>query len=85
MIVESTVNKFTPAQYEAAIPKTCRLTTMDAHVDIMLCWGLANSIRTNTPMNCGWCEENSEHTREEWLVWYKNDTEQRKIWRILND
>lgn len=70
--------------YAAAIPKCCRLTTLEAHESIMLCWGLVESIKRKTPMVCGWCEFNSEHTREEYGKWWDEEQKKRKMWDILN-
>lgn len=67
--------------YERAIPKNCKLTTIEEHVDIMLCWGLSRSIGSNTKMNCGWCEFNNEHTDEE----RKEQQLKERAWRILNN
>jgi hypothetical protein len=75
---------FTENEYTVAIPTCCRLTTLEAHEEIMLCWGLANSIRTKESMICGWCEFNSEHTREEYGVWWKEERQKQKVWDILN-
>ena len=46
---------FTQAQYEAAIPRCCS-ASMREHLDMLLCWGLAASIRDGTAMNCDGCD-----------------------------
>jgi hypothetical protein len=46
---------FTQEQYEAAIPSCCSLETLEEHMGIMLCWGLAASLRAGKPMDCGGC------------------------------
>ena len=70
--------------YQSAIPKCCRLTTLEAHNDIMLCWGLKESIRNETPMVCGWCEFNNEHTKEEYDHWLREELSRQRVWKILN-
>ena len=46
---------FTQAQYEAAIPRCCS-ASMREHLDMLLCWTLAASIRDGTAMNCDGCD-----------------------------
>ena len=46
---------FTQAQYEAAIPRCCS-ASMREHLDMLLCWALAASIRDGTAMNCDGCD-----------------------------
>ncbi len=47
---------FTEAQYAAAIPRCCSLQTLQEHLDILLCWGLAAAIRGRHPMDCTGCD-----------------------------
>lgn len=54
----------TPDEYEKSIPKHCALKTMKEHAEIMLCWGLAASIRGNYPPNCEGCEFNEQALKE---------------------
>lgn len=70
---------FTEEEYAQAIPKNCKLTTIQAHEDILMCWGLISSITNNKEMNCGWCEFNNEHTEEEWLEQLRKE----RTWDIL--
>jgi hypothetical protein len=51
---------FTEKEYAAAIPKCCSYQTMQQHMDMMLCWGLAASLRNGEPMDCSGCELNTE-------------------------
>jgi len=47
---------FTEAEYTAAIPRCCSRQTLQEHVDMMLCWGLAAAIRDGHPMDCSGCD-----------------------------
>ena len=47
---------FTEEQYKSAIPTCCSMQTLQEHMDIMLCWGLAASIRAGKPMDCTGCD-----------------------------
>jgi hypothetical protein len=47
---------FTEEQYRAAIPKCCSYKTLDEHMNMLLCWGLAASLRVGKPMNCSPCD-----------------------------
>jgi len=78
-------NQYSEKDYESAIPKCCRLTTLRQHMDILLCWSLCASIQQNSPIVCGWCEFNNEHTEDEWRAWYRNEQSKMKVWSILND
>jgi hypothetical protein len=49
------MSDFTQEQYKAAIPRCCS-ATMQEHLDMLLCWGLAASLRDGTPMNCSGCD-----------------------------
>jgi hypothetical protein len=50
------MSDFTDAEYAAAIPACCSQETMEAHYAMLLCWGLAASLRKKKPMNCDWCD-----------------------------
>lgn len=76
--------KVTPEIYAANIPSCCRLQSLEAHESIMLCWGLVNSIENNNKIECGWCEFNNEHTREEWAAWWKDFRSKQKMWDNLS-
>lgn len=67
--------------YSDAIPKNCRLSTLEDHADILYCWSLVGSLKTSTPLKCGLCEFNNEYTPEE----YNNEFQKLKVWEILND
>ena len=47
---------FNASQYAAAIPRCCSRQTLQGHLDMLLCWGLAAAIRDGHPMDCGGCE-----------------------------
>lgn len=51
---------FSEAEYVSAIPKCCAYQTLEEHMNMMLCWGLAASIREGYAMNCSGCELNTE-------------------------
>lgn len=55
---------FTKAQYAAAIPVCCDYQTLEGHVGMMLCWGLAAALRAGHAMDCTGCDLN---TRGHWL------------------
>ena len=67
--------------YAANIPKSCGYQSMAAHLDMMLCWSLAGSLENGTPMNCGYCDLNTEVTKEQRDEHYNK----LKTWRVLND
>ena len=47
--------------YKNAIPDCCKHRTLDEHWDHLgLCWGLVESIKTGTVMNCDGCPEKKE-------------------------
>ena len=71
--------------YEMAIPKCCRLTTLDDHVSIMYCWGLLNTLRDSKQMKCGLCEFNNEYTPDEYNKLIAEELSRRKTWEILSD
>jgi hypothetical protein len=48
----SLTTEVTQKDYEAAIPKECSYETMQAHLDMMLCWGLKVSLEKGIPMDC---------------------------------
>jgi len=44
-------------EYQSSIPKHCFYQTVQEHMDcLMLCWGLAASIKGRYEMKCGNCE-----------------------------
>jgi hypothetical protein len=47
---------FDEAQYVAAIPKCCSRQTLEEHMNMLLCWGLAASIRAGHKMDCSGCD-----------------------------
>lgn len=47
---------FTEAQYKAAIPGCCSKRTLQEHMAMMLCWGLASALRAGKAMDCNGCE-----------------------------
>lgn len=49
----------TREQYEAAIPKCCAYQTIEAHENILLCWGLARAVERGETVNCDHCDENT--------------------------
>lgn len=51
-----TERAFDEQEYVAAIPDCCSLRTLEEHMEIMLCWGLAAAVREGKPMDCGTCE-----------------------------
>jgi hypothetical protein len=53
----SLTTEVTQKDYEAAIPKECSYETMQAHLDMMLCWGLKVSLEKGIPMDCTGCDE----------------------------
>ena len=69
--------------YAANIPKCCAYQTIEQHEDILLCWGLVRSIEQDKQHTCGWCELNTEHTREEYMAWWKEHNSKQKVWNIL--
>ncbi len=47
----------TEQEYQVAIPKHCFYQTVQEHIDcLMLCWGLAASIKGKYEMKCCNCE-----------------------------
>ena len=65
-------------EIDSGVLKQCK------HKEVMLCWGLLASIRNSTKHECGWCEVNNEHTREEWQAWWKEQRAKEKVWSILS-
>ena len=55
----------TREQYEAAIPGCCTYQTMEAHEEIMLCWGLVRALENGEKMNCDNCPENTMNTKKD--------------------
>jgi len=52
----SPVADFTEAEYAAAIPRCCSRQTLQGHIEMMLCWGLAAAIRAGHKMDCTGCD-----------------------------
>lgn len=51
--------------YKNAIPDCCKHRILDEHWDHLgLCWGLVESIKTGTVMNCDGCPEKKEDSDE---------------------
>ena len=51
--------KVTREMYQQSIPACCEFKTVEEHEDnLMLCWGLVNSIKIGKVMNCKGCEFN---------------------------
>lgn len=74
--------QLTAELYEANIPKCCLYQTFEEHTnDLMMCWSLASSIRKGIPMNCGFCELNTNVTSAE----RKEHYEKMKVWKILEN
>lgn len=48
------MTQITEEAYRSAIPAHCEMT-FEQHVDGWLCWGLAEAVRNDRPMNCGSC------------------------------
>jgi hypothetical protein len=53
----------TEADYVAAIPAHCGLQTLEAHVDMMLCWGVSNGFVTADPNYCDGCDLKVEEAK----------------------
>jgi hypothetical protein len=47
---------FTKDAYEARIPACCERQTMEDHMSMMLCWGLAAAVRQGRKMDCSGCD-----------------------------
>ena len=58
------MSDFTEAEYAAAIPACCSQSTLQMHLDMLLCWGLAASLREGKPMDCGGCELRKPSTKD---------------------
>ena len=61
-VQQSEESEITEEQYTKAIPACCAYQTLEAHKDMLLCWGLVSSIERSLPMNCGICELNTMKT-----------------------
>lgn len=48
----------TEQHYEANIPDECSMTTMQDHLNMMLCWGLQSALERGQKMDCSGCDEN---------------------------
>ena len=45
----------TEKDYEAHIPACCHYQTMEGHMHMMLCWGLAAAVEKGQRMDCRGC------------------------------
>lgn len=79
------MSKFSPEEYQAAIPGCCRLRTFKEHAEeIMFCWGITVQIESGSKVTpCGMCEYNAEpagdFARIEWHV----EQEKQRMWDKL--
>lgn len=42
--------------YEAHIPACCEYQTLEGHMHMMLCWGLAAAVEAGRKMDCSGCD-----------------------------
>jgi hypothetical protein len=46
----------TELDYEAHIPACCEYQTLESHMAMMLCWGLAAAVEKGKRMDCRGCD-----------------------------
>ena len=71
------------SKYMAAVPGCCRLRTFEDHQDIMLCWSVANQVRTGKETSCGICEFNAEPAGAAARIECETERAKARMWNTL--
>lgn len=79
------MSKFSPEEYQAAIPGCCRLRTFQEHAEVlMLCWGITSQLQNGTKETpCGMCEFNAEPAGSAARVEYETEQAKKRMWSTL--
>lgn len=79
------MSKFSPEEYQAAIPGCCRLRTFEAHAEeILFCWGIASQIESGTKVTpCGMCEYNAEPAGDFARIAWEKEQRKQRVWDVI--
>lgn len=79
------MSKFSPEEYQAAIPGCCRLRTFEEHAEVIwFCWGIISQIASGSKITpCGMCEYNAEPAGDFARIEWHNKQVKERMWDTL--